>query len=155
MAVDGDSEYPVLKAVDFVKCMDRYGFWDKLFGTPSLAKGEQMCYDYWCKYRKLYPNFDLFRRNLPLNRCVPVYLHGDEGQHFKKAAIMIVQWQSAIGRGTTLNNPNIHGNLSEKKYYINQRGITLATRFVCAVMAKDSCNYFYKFYKLIYTCPRP
>ncbi|CAE7841038.1 unnamed protein product [Symbiodinium microadriaticum] len=99
VAVDGDSEYPVLKAVDFVKCMDRYGFWDKLFGTPSLAKGEQMCYDYWCKYRKLYPNFDLFRRNLPLNRCVPVYLHGDEGQHFKKAAIMIVQWQSAIGRG--------------------------------------------------------
>ena len=107
---------------------------------PESGKGEQMCYDYWCKYRKLYPNFDLFKTNLPLSRCVPIYVHGDEGQHYRKAAVMVIQWQSVIGRGTSLNNPNIHGNLSEKKYFVNQRGITLATRFLCAVMPKDSCN---------------
>ena len=140
VAIAGGSEFPILRAGDFVKCMDRCGFWDKIFGTPSLEKGEQMCYDYWCKYQKLYPNFDLFKTNLPLSRCVPIYVYGDEGQHYKKAAVMVIQWQSVIGRGTSLNNPNIHGNLSEKKYFVNQRGMTLATRFLSAVMPKDSCN---------------
>ena len=135
---DGDVPVPILKATDFVRCIDKYGFWDKLFGENSLSQGERMCSDFWVKYRKLHPDFQLFGRGLPLQRCLPILLHGDEGTHYKKGAVMICQWQSVIGTGTTLNNANVFGNLSQKKYYVNQKRATLSTRFLLGVMPKES-----------------
>ena len=132
---------PMLKATDFVKCIDRYEFWDKLFGTSSLADAEAICSDFWARWKQLYPDYDLFGRSLPLNRCCPIYVHGDEGQHYKKGAVMICQWQSAIGTGTGLNNDNMFGNLSQKKYYVNQKRVTLSTRFLFGVMPKDTCHH--------------
>ena len=129
---------PILKATDFIRCIDRFGFWDKLFGA-DLAQGQKMCVDFWMKYKRLYPHFEFFVRDVPLHQSLPIYIHGDEGQHYKRGAVMICQWQSLFGTGSTLNNPNMFGNLSGKKYFTNQRRVTLATRFLFAVMPKDAC----------------
>ena len=131
----------MLKATDFVKCIDKHGFWDKIFGTPSLADGELILQDFWSKYKQLHPDFELFARSLPLNTSCPVYIHGDEGQHYKKGAVMILQWQSVVGTGTSLNHGNMFGNLSEKKYYVNQKRVTLSTRFLFGVMPKDASHH--------------
>ena len=131
--------YPVLAATDWVKCIDRFGFWSTFFGIDDFTEGTRVLTDFWNKYRVLYPNFEMFKiaadRNIPLSRVCPVYIHGDEGQHYKKGAVMVLQMQSLFGRGTRKHNPDMFGN--EVGYQVNQKGITLTTRLLYTVMPKD------------------
>ena len=146
MQVQGcETEYPVLRCSDFLRYIDGFNFWDKLLGVGvhRFGDGAERLVDFWAKYERLYPNFSAFAQakeaNIPLSRIIPVYLHGDEGTHFKKNAVMILQWQGAIGSGTSKNsvNPNLFGNLAGKEYGANQRGITLTTRLLFTVMPKE------------------
>ena len=132
-----DLGYPLLKPTDFVRYIARFSFWEKLFGAESLCTGEKLLTSFWNKYQTLHPSFELFHLTspLPVHRCVPVMVHGDEGQHFKKGAVMVLQWQGILGLGTTANQPK--GNCMEEAKYINQRRVTLSTRFLCSVMPKD------------------
>ena len=152
MTVEGsDVPYPVLRCSDFLIYVDKFNFWDKLLGVGvhRFPDASRRLLDFWSRYKQLYPSFPLFAQateaEIPLDRVIPIYLHGDEGTHFKKNAVMILQWQSAIGAGTTKNSItqlNILGNLDGKEYGANQRGVTLKTRFLYAVMPKDARKNF-------------
>ena len=151
VTVEGcDDPYPVLRCSDFLIYVDRFNFWDKLLGigVHRFPDASRRLLDFWGHYKQLYPSFPVFAQateaNIPLDRIIPVYVHGDEGTHFKKNAVMILQWQSAIGAGTAKNSINLDilGNLAGKEYGANQRGVTLTTRFLYTVMPKDTLKKF-------------
>ena len=138
--VQGDDEYPVIRPTDWLKFIDAYWFWDKLFGVRDLAVGRDMLSDFWSRFRMLHPNHELITKaTAPLDSYIPIFVHGDEGTHYKKNGVMILQFQSALGQGTTLNssiNEDTFGNCPG--YLVNQKGVTLSTRLVMAVMPREA-----------------
>ena len=132
----GLEELPMLLATDFVRVIDSGNHWERLFGVGDMPTAERMMTTFWQQYRQWFPDFQPFARadagTLPLNRTLPIYVHGDEGTHYKRSALMVVQWQSVLGKGTMKLGPLQHGVLGS-----NQRGQTLSTRMLLAVMRKD------------------
>ena len=67
-----------------------------------------MLVDFWQKYRSLHPNHQLWRYidsgHKDASKCIPLYLHGDEGTSFKKGGIFIFSFQGAVGFGTSKRN---------------------------------------------------
>ena len=134
----GVDELPMLLATDFIKVIDAGNHWERLFGIGDLATAEKMMTQFWQQYRLWFPDFELFglaHEGVPLHRTLPVYIHGDEGTHYKRSALMVLQWQSVLGKGTSKLGPLQHGVLGS-----NQKGQTLSTRMLFAVMRKESCN---------------
>ena len=133
--------HPMLKATDWVSFMDRHGFWDKLFGTTNdLKEGKMKLASFWHSFKQLYPGFEVFgtaaAAGIPMENFIPCYIHGDEGTHYKKSGVMILQFQSAIGQGTTLNaDPKTN---DKKHIKVNQLGVTLCTRFLLSVLPKEA-----------------
>ena len=81
-----------------------------------------------------------------LDRACPVYIHGDEGTYYKKSAVMILQWQGVLGKGTVKKQVAQHG--------VNSIGHTLRTRLLCGVMIKETCStLFQDFYLLVCVLP--
>ena len=97
--VTGYKKYPILLPRHWIEFIDKYRFWDKLFGPgiSSLDEASLILSDFWRKYAVLHPDFELFKaaeeHEIPLSRVCPLYIHGDEGQHCKRAAVMVVQIQ--------------------------------------------------------------
>ena len=146
--VTGYPKYPMLQPQDWVACIDKYGFWDKLFGpgVTSLQEGSCMLTDFWKKYSLLHPDFELFQaaqeHQIDLSKVCPLYIHGDEGQHYKKGAVMVVQNESLVGHGTTKGTDeqlDVFNN--EVDYLVNSKGVTLSTRFLTAVMPKATLQH--------------
>ena len=69
-----------------------------LFGSGGF---EQLAL-YWQRFQTVCPQFKLFHDRDPteLRRCLPVYLHADEGRYLKREQVLVLNWQSAIGHGT-------------------------------------------------------
>ena len=138
--IKGDDKFPMLKPTDWVKFIDKYWFWDKLFGgVRELEVGKQMLSDFWSRFRKLHPEHELLTKAVsPMCNYIPIFIHGDEGTHYKRGGVMIVQIQSALGLGTTLNpavNQDTFGNC--QGYLVNQKGVTMSTRLLLAVLPKE------------------
>ena len=139
-----EEPYPILKCSDFLAYIAEFNHWDKLLGVGvrTLKDAEPRLLDFWGKYEQLYPNFPVYaharENNISLSRIIPIYVHGDEGTFFKRGAVMILQWQSCIGAGTTLNSvdPRLWGNVAGKQYGANMLGLTLCTRLLFGVLAK-------------------
>ena len=131
----------MLKATDWVKFMDRHGFWDKLLGTTNdLKEGKLKLSEFWQRYKTLFPSYDGFLKaeedGIPMENFIPCYIHGDEGTHLKRSGVMILQFQSALGLGTSLNNGLQQTDATYIK--VNQVGVTLCTRFLLAVLPKET-----------------
>ena len=137
--IKGDDEFPILKPTEWVKFIDKFWFWEKLFGVNDLKVGKTMLKDFWARFRMLHPDHELVTKaSAPLDQYIPVFIHGDEGTHYKRGGVMIIQVQSAMGLGTTLNqvvNQDTFGNC--QGYLVNQRGVTMSTRLLVAVMPKE------------------
>ena len=101
---------------------------------PELAQAEEMFRLFWQRYEILYPNFQVFdlgrRGQVDLSRACPIYIHGDEGTWFKRSAVMVLQWQGVLGKGTVKCQVKQHG--------VNSIGHTLRTRLLCGAMTKVS-----------------
>ncbi|CAE7840509.1 unnamed protein product [Symbiodinium microadriaticum] len=138
-------DYPMIRATDFIHLIDEQHFWTRLFGQSSFSVGCQMMADFWARYRIIFPDYELFtradRNEVDLNRCLPCLIHGDEGTYYKRSGIMIVQWQSVFGKGTSLLGREAFADRllgeSNAKAFVNQRGVTFTTRFLLGVLPKD------------------
>ena len=135
----------MIRATDFIRLIDEQRFWTRLFGQSSFSVGCQMMADFWARYRIIFPDYELFQRadrnQVDLSRCLPCLIHGDEGTYYKRSGIMIVQWQSLFGKGTSLLGREAFADRllgeNNSKAYVNQRGVTLTTRFLLGVLPKD------------------
>ncbi|CAE7429544.1 unnamed protein product [Symbiodinium sp. CCMP2456] len=138
-------DHPMIRATDFIHFIDEQNFWTRLFGQSSFSVGCQMMADFWARYRIIFPDYELFQRSdrneVDLSRCLPCLIHGDEGTYFKRSGIMIMQWQSVFGKGTSLLGREAFADRlvgeSNAKAFVNQRGVTLTTRFLLGVLPKD------------------
>ena len=124
---------PILKPSSFLNFIDKTRSWERICGEQDLKKAQQMFTLFWQRFEQLYPNFELFERvrqnKIRLDRACPVYIHGDEGTYYKKSAVMVLQWQGVLGKGTVKKQVAQHG--------VNSIGHTLRTRLLCGVMTKE------------------
>ena len=141
-------DYPIIRATDFVRLVDRYNFWQFFFGQDDFNAGCKMMANFWDDYRRMYPGYQLFakadRGEVDVSRCLPCYVHGDEGTYYKRSGIMILQLQSLFGKGTSLLGRQAFADRlvgeGAANPYVNQRGVTLTTRFLLGVLPKESCD---------------
>ena len=122
-------EIPIICASDFLKFMAGHDFWHVLLGQDDFSMGCTMMKNFWSQYRLLWPGYELFARadrgQVDLHRCLPRYVHGDEGTYFKRGVIMIAQWQSVFGSGTL--------KCSKEAFADRLMGESLANPFVTTV----------------------
>ena len=51
---------------------------------------------FWNLWRVYSPQHQVFESGVPLERCIPFYTHGDEGQTLRKVPFLVESWQPAI-----------------------------------------------------------
>ena len=143
-------EFPIIRATDFLKFIAANNFWTVLFGQEDFTAGCSMMTSFWHKYRILFPGYELFARadrgEVDLSHCLPCLVHGDEGTYYKRGAIMILQWQSVFGSGTTKCSKEAFADclLGEaiSHPFVNHRGVTLSSRLLLGVLPKEPCLYY-------------
>lgn len=139
MAREGEA-FPVLSVNDTVDYLVRSKNLSKLAGDIPFHELQPTLLEFWRRYSWEWPDFELFKAagdDLALSRCIPVYIHGDEGRGFKRSGVMILSVQGAIGRGTRPFQRK-HPLLSIRKIKmgINLQGSSFNSRFLFTAMPK-------------------
>ena len=124
-----DKPLPFLKPTDMVKVMALQGkIKNCLLGGGSLDDLKV----FWERFQRLYPQHPVYRDHVDcLQTCLPICIHADEGRCVKKEQILIVNWQSMIGKGTRLSHEHL---LQSDSQGLNYMGKTYSTRFLVATM---------------------
>lgn len=137
------ARFPWIKPSEFVKAMSAHNDMRRLLaGKDSLAEAGPMLVSFWKKFQALNPQHELFQTSLDLARCIPVYLHGDEGTTYKKSAVLIISFQTVYGFGS--RKRSLEECMSEYEQELESCGIPvnfcktgLQTRFLSVVAPKD------------------
>lgn len=149
--------YPYFPPKDLLQSMASNGNFHKVLGVP-VAYSDYVLPKFWEKYRKLYPQHDLFaphQIHLDFKHLLPFYLHGDGGRTYRKDSILILSMYNALGEGTAKlpaelqphpdqklkrqRSSHGHGDISYEPG-VNLRGNTLSNRFLFCAMKTE----FYK-----------
>ena len=132
--------FPVLSVTDTVDYLIRSKNLSKLIGDIPFHELQPTLLEFWRRYSLEWPDFELFKatgNDLALCRCIPVYIHGDEGRGFKRSGVMILSLQGAIGRGSRpfqRRHPLL--SLRKIKMGINLQGSSFNSRFLFTAMPK-------------------
>ena len=115
---------------------------DRLCGT-SEAEMPALLSEYWLRYKAIHPNHAIFRLNLDMGKCVPVYSHIDEGRTYKKNGIMILSCAGALGRGTNNYKKRMSRmvrkpSLKQSGMGLNYTGNTWSTQFLIASLVRTA-----------------
>ena len=102
--------FPWIRPTDFLKTLGRLNDLGQILGgRRSIQDAEKMLNLFWSRYRAIYPKFELFDEvragHRQLGRCIPVFIHGDEGTTYKRSGILILSLQGALGEGTSKRCP--------------------------------------------------
>lgn len=125
----------------------------KLLGPKSSMKSAgPLLTTFWSRYKAAHPQHQLFKQSIPLERAVPLFLHGDEGETYKKSGVLIVSFQSCLGLGS-LRTPDSARQV-EDEAFLEKAGIPvnflktgLQSRYLCGVVPKAG-----PFAKSMYVC---
>lgn len=133
LKVGMDKPLPFLKPSDLLRVMSDHGKLQRcLCGGGSLDE----LTIFWERYQRLFPQHPVFRDGKCLRTSLPILIHADEGRCVKKEQILVINWQSMLGRGTRLS----HEHLLEPQQGLNYMGKTYSTRFLVATM----CSLHYR-----------
>ncbi|CAE7334637.1 unnamed protein product [Symbiodinium sp. CCMP2592] len=95
----------------------------------------KMLESYWDNFKQLHPTHQIFNLQVPLSRCLPVLLHGDEGTTYKRDGALVLSFQSPLGRGTSKNKV---GNVAgDNKQLLNFVGHAFQSRFLIVAGLKE------------------
>lgn len=93
---------------------------------------------FWARYRAIVPQHELWADMdnglKPPERCVPIFVHGDEGVTYKKNAVLVLSIQGCIGTGSN------HSTVDEEhgpRMPLNFKRAGLHTRLLSVVCPKD------------------
>ena len=142
--------FPWLKPTDFIRSMGKMNDLGHLLGGVSLADAKNKLIDFWTKYRSIVPKHQLWEHidngSKDITKCLPIFIHGDEGTTYKKNGVLILSFQRVIGAGTT----KTVGKSCKRKKGFEAKDATIAeglplnfvhtglqTRFVSIVCPKD------------------
>ena len=116
-----------------------------LSGNKTLMDAKPLLMEFWRRYQQVYPQHELFGpkgAHLPRERCVPVFIHGDEGTTYKKSAVLLISFQPVIGFGS--QRRSIQAALTDFEKDMEKAGIPVnflrtgfQSRFLCAIAPKD------------------
>ena len=128
-------DFPWLKPSDFIKALHKTNDLSHLLGGKSWADSKEALVSFWQKYAGAYPNHQLWEHvrntNKDLSKCIPLFLHGDEGTSFKRQGILVLSMQGALGSGTSKSDS------SQQTLPLNFLGSGLRTRLLICVCPKD------------------
>ncbi len=102
---------------------------------------------FWENFQKNFGDhavFDLHQEQGHLGKCVPYYLHIDEGVGLRRSAVLVVAMQCVFGRETAKIFGDTHsqdGSMDHRmtiSQYHNAKGSTYLTRFLFTALPKKS-----------------
>ena len=132
--VGRERDHPYIPVASWIQALDKTGRLGRLVGCSTTDLPKYLS-SYWSRFKQLHPSHQVFEQQLPLDRCLPVYLHGDEGTTMKKDGALVVAFQSPLGRGTSKNKVgNVVGNNEQK---VNFVGHAFETRFLIVAGLKE------------------
>ena len=141
-SLEDDALFPVLKMSDMVRGLGQIGCLNKLFGEQPEAGIQDTLREFWRRYALDTPDHQVFTAslngNVCLQRCIPYFLHGEEGRSHKKKGIMLLSLQGALGKGTTsFVRRFVKSKLErERRMGVNIGGHSFTSRLLFAGMLK-------------------
>lgn len=135
--------FPWIKPSDFLATMYKMNDLNHVLGGYSLQEAKPMLVNFWKKYRGILPLYQLWEHvdsgRKDIARCVPLYLHGDEGTSFKKGGIFIFSFQGAVGFGTSKRKEHFENDLraAGEGIRLNFLKTGLQTRMMICSCPKD------------------
>ena len=134
LKVGMDKPLPFLKPSALIKAMsDNSKLETCLLGNGSLNE----LATFWERYKLHFGDHPVYSSGKQLNRCVPILLHADEGRCVKKEQILVLNWQSMIGKASRFTFEHLNPSDSPG---LNFMGKTFATRYMVATM----CSIHYR-----------
>ena len=114
----------------------------QMVGVPNFSVMHAVLAEFWKRYRALYPGHPLFgmadAREVNLRHCIPYFTHTDEGRSYKHAAIWVMSFHGALGRGTRawLKSGAHKVNVRANGMGMNYTGKTWSTQFMFSTCTK-------------------
>ena len=127
-------EHPYIPVSSWIQALDKAGRLGKLVGC-SMDDLPTILESYWANFRQIHPTHQIFSLQIPLSRCFPVLLHGDEGTTYKKDGALVVSFQSPLGRGTSKNK--VGNVVGDNKQLLNFVGHAFQSRFLIVAGLKE------------------
>lgn len=107
--------FPWLKPSNVIKTMYKMNDLHHFLGGHSLQDAKPLLLTFWQRFRSIHPSHQLWsqvdRGEKDICKCIPLYLHGDEGTSFKKGGILFLSLQGALGYGTSKRAQEVEQNL--------------------------------------------
>ena len=128
-----------LKPSNFIRAMARNNDLSHLLGGGKLEESKEKLLHFWGVYKTLFPEHQLWSEQKPLEKCIPLFLHGDEGIHYRKSGLLVVSFQGIIGSGCSKRASDLekkHG-AAGKNIPINYLRTGFQTRMLILVCPKD------------------
>ena len=117
--------HPVLAVSDYIAAIDAMNKIDGLLMGNRAPQYE----DFWLKWKSLQPSHPVFSQHSGhLGRCIPVAIHADEGTSVKKKALMVLQVQAVMGKGSRKRKAD------KMTAGLNLLGNSLKTRMLFSVL---------------------
>ena len=153
-------DFPWIKPSDFLRSLHKTNDLGHLLGGHSLKEAKPVLLNFWGKYKAAYPKHQLWDHiaatGKDISKCIPLFLHGDEGTSFKKGGILILSFQGAIGFGSSQRAKELENNLRSlgEGIPINFLKTGFQTRMLTCVCPKDrgSFSACLKSKKVLRTC---
>lgn len=149
--------FPWVKPSDFIKTMYRMNDLHHFLGGHSLSEATPILRTFWERYRSIHPRHQLWSQvdkgEKDITKCIPLYLHGDEGTSFKRGGILFLSLQGAIGYGTSKRAQELEEKLRSMNDGIplNLLKTGLQTRVMICNCPKDSVD-GYAMQKIYHIC---
>ena len=139
------SSFPWLRPSRFLRAMARNNDLHHLLGGISLQNAEKRLVSFWEKYRVLFPSHQLWADiddgRKPMERCLPLFIHGDEGVTYRKDGLLVVSFQGVFGHGSSKSktSPAEHYKSNSEGIPLNFLRTGFQTRMVISVCPKEFC----------------
>lgn len=121
--------YPYFPPKDLLQSMASNGNFHKVLGVP-VAYSDYVLPKFWEKYRKLYPQHDLFaphQIHLDFKHLLPFYLHGDGGRTYRKDSILILSMYTMLWVKERGNFQPSCNHILTRNWKGNGRAMAMAT----------------------------
>ena len=132
-------KHPCFRPRDFIDTLAQLDRFHCVVGT-DLASAPAVLKDFWYNFKNQFSSHPIATMtDLDTEHLVPLVLHGDGGRTYKKSELMILQFQPAIGAGTSKSRASSRKRKLENDTdaaAVNLLGHSLATRFLMSVLLK-------------------
>ena len=134
--------FPWLRPSDFLRSMGSLNDLSHILGgRRNVRDAEEVLLTFWKRFEAICPKHQLFedaRMGVKdLRRCLPMYLHGDEGTTYRKSGVLVISWQSAFGYGCSKRA----SELPSEGIALNFLKTGFQTRMLALVCPKDSTRF--------------